>query len=78
MCIVNKTAIRISELMKLQNLSVEELAYKSKISTDTIKGLLASKEEFNTSYTIFRICCGLDIELTDFYKSNLFSEIKNS
>lgn len=62
---------RIIYLMEVQGLSAEKLAYQSGISKGSMSQILRGLTSPG-AYTIFKICCGLNIEIKEFYN---FSEI---
>lgn len=75
MKLVEATSLRIQELLKINRLTVQDLAQKSNLPVDSINYFFSSKDDFVDLRIIFRICCGLGIEMTQFYKSDLFKSI---
>lgn len=72
---VEATSLRIQELLKINRLTVQELAQKSNLSVESINYFFSSKDDFVDTRIIFHICCGLEIEMTQFYKSDLFKAV---
>lgn len=72
---VEATSLRIQELLKINRLTVQELAQKSNLPVESINYFFSSKDDFVDTQIIFRICCGLEIEMTQFYKSDLFKPV---
>ncbi len=75
MKLVEATSLRIQELLKINELTVQELAQKSNLPVEYINSIFSAKVDFVDLQIMFRICCGLGIELSEFYKSDLFKSI---
>ena len=68
---------RIKELLKINNLTAYELSKNSNISNSVISDCLRGKVKEPTLSTIIHICNGLNIDLKDFFDSELFYNIKS-
>ncbi|MCQ2744033.1 MAG: helix-turn-helix transcriptional regulator [bacterium] len=64
---------RISDLMRQNNLSVEQLAYQSGISKGGLSEIVRYKKD-PSNYTILNICLALNITMTEFFD---FDELNN-
>jgi len=64
---------RIQDLQKLNDLTIEQLAYQSGLSKGGLSEIIRGKKE-PTSYTIMKICVGCNISLKEFYD---FEELEN-
>lgn len=67
--------IRISELCKEHNLTINGLAMLSGISQSTVNSLIDGTSKNPKLLTILRICLGLNIELKDFFNSPIFKNL---
>lgn len=63
---------RIYELCDIYNYSPNRLAEMSSIPPTTLQDLLMKKVANPSSYVIYKICKTLNIEITEFYNSELF------
>lgn len=63
---------RIYELCDIYNYSPNKLAEMSGIPPTTLQDLLMKKVANPSSYVIYKICKTLNIEITEFYNSELF------
>lgn len=64
--------LRILEIAKEKNLSINKVASNCFINTSTITSLLNGHSKKSEITTISRICYGLNISLCDFFNSPLF------
>ena len=76
MDLLKATQSRILELCKENNLTINGLATKSKMTQSTLNGIFDGTSKNPTLSTIFRLCVGLDMELKDFFDSEVFDNIK--
>lgn len=63
---------RIIELLKEKDMNVGQLATKSGINASTVHSILKGKCKIPNSSTLYYICIGFGITLSDFYNSKLF------
>lgn len=63
---------RIYELCDIYNYSPNRLAEMSSIPPTTLQDLLMKKVANPSSYVIYKLCKTLNIEITEFYNSELF------
>lgn len=68
---------RISTLRKEHNLTLEQLAYQSRISKGGLSEIERNMKE-PRAYTILRICSGLGITMKDFFDYNEIDDFINS
>ena len=72
MNISKAVAIRINELLKLNNLTQYKLEQKTGISHDTIKSIMKGKAKGVNLKTVIAIADGFNITISDFLNSDLF------
>ena len=65
---------RILELCKKYNYSPNKLSEMSGIAPSTLRDTISGLVDNPSATVIFKICKTLDIEIKDFYDSNLFSK----
>lgn len=63
---------RLTKLMKEQSLSLNELCKRSKVPYSTANSFMIGKSKNLTMDTLFELCCGLGIQLKDFFNSPEF------
>ncbi len=63
---------RIIELLKFKNMNVNQLAISSGINPATIYSILKNRCKTPNMITLYYICIGFKITLSEFYDSNLF------
>ena len=71
--------LRITTLLKENDLSAYKLAYKSDISSSNISDILrekVSEPTLSTLSTLLNICEGLNITLKDFFDSEIFKNVE--
>ena len=67
-------SMRIKELMKERKLTQYALAKRSGLSTSTLNTVLLGKLPGRLDTTILNICRGLDIEMSDFYDTEILKK----
>lgn len=67
--------IRISELCKKNNITINGLAMLSGISQSTVNSLIDGSSQNPKLLTILRLCLGLNIELKDFFDAPIFKNL---
>ncbi len=71
----NATSERIIELCNKSPYTLTKLAELSCVPASTFSDMLNNKRENPSSLIVYKICKTLDIELKDFYDSNLFKNL---
>ena len=64
--------LRVLELCKKNNLTINGLAMLSGMSQSTVNSLVDGTSKNPKLLTILRLCLGLNIEIKDFFDSNVF------
>ena len=72
MNISKAVAIRISELLKINNMTQYKLEQKTGISHDTIKSIMKGKAKGVNLKTVIAIADGFDMTIKDFLDNDLF------
>lgn len=67
--------LRIIELCKEHNITVNMLATKSGITQSTLNNIISGRNHSTTVSTVQKICDGLDIGIVDFFSSPIFEQI---
>lgn len=67
---------RIIELCKENDLTVNKLSTISGITQSTLNNITSGRNNSTTISTIKKICDGLEIEITDFFNSDLFKNLE--
>ena len=67
---------RIENLCKEKNMNINKLAIASGINPATIRSTLKKKFSNPNTETLYYICIGLDITMTEFFNDKLF-DIEN-
>lgn len=69
-------AKRILHLCETQNISINKLASLSQITQSTINSIVSGESKNPKLKTVFKICCGFNITLKDFFDSPYFDDLK--
>ena len=72
MNISQAVAIRITELLKLNNMTQYKLEQKTGISHDTIKSIMKGKAKGVNLKTVIAIADGFDLTVKEFLDNDLF------
>ena len=67
---------RIIELCNERNITVNKLAIISGITQSTLNNIVSGRNNSVTVSTLKKLCDGLEITITDFFTSSLFSELE--
>lgn len=68
--------LRIIELCREHEITINMLATKSGITQSTLNNIISGRNHSTTISTIQKICDGLDIKVYDFFSSSLFEKIE--
>lgn len=68
--------LRILELVKEKDLSINALATNSYMTTSTLTSILNGHSKNSEVATISKICYGLNISISQFFNSSLFENTK--
>jgi transcriptional regulator with XRE-family HTH domain len=64
---------RILELLESKKMNVNQLAIKAGLNPATIRSILKSRCKTPNMTTLYYICIGFEITLSEFYNSKLFN-----
>ena len=67
--------IRILDLCKKNHITINGLAMLSGMSQSTVNSLVAGTSQNPKLLTILRLCLGLNIQIKDFFDSDLFIDL---
>ena len=67
--------LRILNLCKERNITINKLATLSGINQSTVMSLINGSTKNAQVLTILRICLGLDMQLQDFFNDELFKDL---
>lgn len=67
---------RIIALCQERNLSINALSNQSGITQSTVNNIVSGRNNSTTVATIQKLCDGLGITITEFFQSDLFSDIE--
>ncbi len=68
-------ARRIKELCNKQDMSINKLAIMSGLTQSTLQSIISGKSHNPTILTLVRVCDSLNIELKEFFDSELFKDL---
>ena len=68
--------LRILELCKINNITVNKLATTCGITQSTLSNIIGGRNNSTTISTIKKICDGLEIPIEDFFCSELFRDLE--
>ncbi len=78
MTISEATQKRIIELCKERNITINRLATLSGITQSTLNNIVKGNSKTPTLQTIVYLCAGFNIEIIDFFCSDLFKNLDES
>ena len=68
--------LRITELCKQKNITINKLATISGITQSTLNNITSGRNNSTTISTIKKLCDGLEISIEDFFSSDLFRNLE--
>lgn len=68
--------LRIIELCKDKKITVNKLATISGLTQSTLSNIISGRNNSTTISTIKKICDGLEINIEDFFHSDLFKNLE--
>ena len=68
--------LRILELCRERNLSVNKLSGMCGLTQSTLNNIVSGRNNSTTVSTIKKLCDGLEISVIDFFSSPLFSDLE--
>lgn len=76
MRISDAVRLRILELCKQNNITLNKLATICGITQSTLNNIISGRNSTTTVSTIQKICDGLEITILDFFSSPLFNNLE--
>lgn len=70
------TKLRIEELCKINNITLNKLSTICGITQSTLNNIISGRNNSTTISTIKKICDGLKISVIDFFSSPLFENLE--
>ena len=67
---------RILELCSERNITVNKLAIYSGVTQSTLNNIVSGRNNSVTVSTLKKLCDGLEMTITDFFKSDLFLNLE--
>ena len=67
---------RILDLCQERNISINALSTQSGVTQSTVNNIISGRNNSTTVATIQKLCDGLGITITEFFQSDLFSDIE--
>lgn len=67
---------RIIELCQERNMSINALSIQSGVTQSTVNNIISRRNNSTTVATIQKLCDGLGMTITEFFQSDLFSDIE--
>lgn len=67
---------RIIELCTERNITINKLAIMSGVTQSTLNNIVSGRNNSVTVSTLKKLCDGLEISITDFFGSRIFSELE--
>lgn len=68
--------LRILDLCKIQNITINKLAIISGITQSTLNNIISGRNHSTTISTIKKICDGTGITIEEFFNSELFRNLE--
>lgn len=67
---------RIIEICQERDISINALSIKSGVTQSTVQNIVSGRNHSTTVATIQKLCDGLGMTITEFFQSDLFSDIE--
>ncbi len=67
--------LRIIELCKKNNITINKLATISGITQSTLSNIISGRNNSTTVSTVKKLCDGLEISVQEFFSSELFNNL---
>ena len=68
--------IRIQELCRERNITLNKLSIMSGITQSTLNNIMSGRNKSMTISTIKKLCDGLDISVIDFFNCDIFATLE--
>ena len=68
--------IRIEELCRERNITLNKLAITSGITQSTFNNIVSKRNKSTTVSTIKKICDGIEITVVEFFSSGIFEDLE--
>ena len=68
--------IRIQELCKERDITLNKLSIISGITQSTLNNIVSGRNKSTTISTVKKICDGLEITIVDFFSSEIFNNLE--
>ena len=68
--------IRIQELCRERNITVNKLAIISGMTQSTLNNIVSGRNNSTTVSTVKKLCDGLDISIIDFFNAEVFENLE--
>ena len=69
---------RIIQLCQERNISINKLSSISGVTQSTVNNIVSGRNNSATVSTIKKLCDGLGITITEFFQSDLFTELEQA
>ncbi len=70
------TRLRIIQLCKNERITINKLATISGITQSTLSNIICGRNNSTTLSTVKKICDGLEIDIREFFGSELFDDLE--
>lgn len=67
---------RIIQICQERDISINALSIKSGVTQSTVQNIVSGRNHSTTVATIQKLCDGLGMTITEFFQSDLFSNIE--
>ena len=76
MTIGEAVRLRILELCKERDISINALCSRSGVTQSTVNNIISGRNHSTTISTVKKLCDGLDISINEFFHSDLFNGLE--
>lgn len=76
MCIKEAIVLRFKEICSEKDITYNELATRSGITPSTVYSMMDNRRKDLSVITVKKLCDGLDINLCDFFSSDIFNNLE--
>lgn len=69
-------SVRISDLCKMQEITINRLGTISGVTQSTINNIVSGRNKSTTVSTIKKLCDGLEISVVEFFNADVFKNLE--
>lgn len=69
---------KIANYLTINNISINQLSIRSGLTQSTLQSILNNNTKTVHMETLFKICCGMNMTLQEFFQNSLFDNLNDN